>query len=183
MRKRKAAEIADNSPVEALVGEICDDLDAIDSGDIEQNLADIKNKLEKSGVSALSEEEQEQLLALTSEDSVSSRLLTGPKKTLSRPITPRDIANLRTRAFNVVSRHIASADQVLRGQKAWSNQQVRVFGILVNKVLPDLHHTLTEINDRTKDLRSLSREELERIAADEEHDKKLSTPVDESTKV
>jgi hypothetical protein len=45
-------------------------------------------------------------------------------------------------------------------------QQVRVFTALLNKVVPDLSHTFTQNADKPRDLRELTREELERIVSD-----------------
>ena len=53
---------------------------------------------------------------------------------------------------------------VLDGTKKWDNQQVRLFGMMLNKVMPDLHHSFNEHTVETKNMDELTIEELQEIA-------------------
>lgn len=82
-------------------------------------------------------------------------------------LTPQDIAKLRHDVLRRVKDRMGDVAEVLEGKQKWSNQQVRLFGILLNKVMPDLHHSFVEgeIDLTTKKATQLTREQLEQIAA------------------
>lgn len=88
---------------------------------------------------------------------------TAPKKVSTR-VTPVEVDRMRRSAYDVVRRSMPDIRSVLRGEKNWSNQQVRLFSILLNKVLPDLHHSYNEHSHEISNLSALSITELERIA-------------------
>ena len=47
----------------------------------------------------------------------------------------------------------------------WNPTQARVFGILLNKVIPDLNASFVQHEHTTKQITELSREDLEAIAS------------------
>ena len=53
---------------------------------------------------------------------------------------------------------------MLDGSKKWDAQQTRLFGMMLNKVMPDLHHSFNEHTVENKDVHELTIEELQRIA-------------------
>ena len=77
---------------------------------------------------------------------------------------PEISPGLRARAYNVVAEQTERAQEVLEGKRAWTNQQVRLYGMLLNKVLPDLKHTFQEVHANKPE--GMSREDLERIVAE-----------------
>jgi DNA-directed RNA polymerase subunit RPC12/RpoP len=79
--------------------------------------------------------------------------------------TPAESAKIRSEIAKAVKIHIAAASEVLAGNVNWNPTQARVFGILLNKVVPDLNATYVQHEHNTRQLVDLSREELERIAA------------------
>jgi len=85
----------------------------------------------------------------------------------AKALTQQDIVALRGHTLRVVNRRLADAGRVLEGKKEWSNQQVRLFGMLLAKVMPDLHHSVVqgEFSVESKVASELTREELEAIAA------------------
>lgn len=80
------------------------------------------------------------------------------------PVTPLEVDRIRRSALDVVRKNIHNVRKVLEGQKVWSNQQVRLFGMMLNKVMPDLHHSFNEHSVELKDVHELSIQELEAIA-------------------
>ena len=99
------------------------------------------------------------------------------KLTAHTPLTPYESSRLRSHIFQCVAEQIELAhafvmDRPLDPANPSSTppklnpQQVRVFTALLNKVVPDLSHTFTQSADKPRDLRELTREELERIVAD-----------------
>lgn len=66
------------------------------------------------------------------------------------------------------------------GAVDWSPTQARVFGMLLNKVVPDLNASYVQHEHSNKDIIDLSREELERIASgiDEIEAKEVSDESD-----
>lgn len=79
--------------------------------------------------------------------------------------TPAESAKIRSDIARAVKTHIAAASEVLAGNINWNPTQARVFGILLNKVVPDLNATYVQHEHSARQLVDLSREELERIAA------------------
>jgi hypothetical protein len=80
-----------------------------------------------------------------------------------KAIRPDEIAALRRRMFEVVTKGLESAAEVIEGRKEWNNTQVRLFSILTERVMPKL--TNVTVEDLTsRKLEDLSVEELEKIA-------------------
>jgi hypothetical protein len=78
-------------------------------------------------------------------------------------LQPNDIANMRSQVFATVATQTAKVVGVLNGTEQWNPQQVRLYGMLLNKVLPDLHHSYSEVALQDSDVTKLSRSELEAI--------------------
>ena len=89
------------------------------------------------------------------------------KLSSSEPITPERMQRMRAEIAACVDEQLAEAHKQVMGvaEKPWSSTQARVFGILMNKVLPDLHASHVKKEQVTKPLTELSREELEDLAA------------------
>ena len=81
------------------------------------------------------------------------------------PVTPMEVDRVRRSVLDVVRRNIPKVRKVLDGTISWNNQQVRVFGLMLNKVMPDLHHSFNEHTIDTKAVGELTIAELEEIAA------------------
>ena len=81
------------------------------------------------------------------------------------PVTPMEVDRVRRSVLDVVRKNIPKVRRVLDGSISWNNQQVRVFGLMLNKVMPDLHHRFNEHTIDTKDVGELTISELEEIAA------------------
>ena len=99
------------------------------------------------------------------------------KSTGSLPaVTPLEVDRVRRSVLDVVRNNIPKVRGVLDGSVKWDNQQVRVFGMMLNKVMPDLHHSFNEHTVETKKIEELTIQELEEIAAraDEEEKSVLS---------
>lgn len=80
-------------------------------------------------------------------------------------LTPNDIASMRSQVFHTVATQTATVANVLNGTEKWNPQQVRLYGMLLNKVLPDLHHSYSEVAVQDSDVSKLSKAELEAIIA------------------
>lgn len=79
------------------------------------------------------------------------------------PLAPEEVASVRRRAYNIISKQIPAIGEVLDGTREWNAQQVRLFSIMLNKVMPDLHHSFNEVSIEDKSLTELSISELESI--------------------
>lgn len=79
------------------------------------------------------------------------------------PLTPEQILQLQADLADTIRDNISVARQVLAGTHTWNATQVKLFGNLLNKVVPDLHHSFIEKKDNRK-LSEYTREELEAIA-------------------
>ena len=60
------------------------------------------------------------------------------------PVTPIEVDRVRRSVLDVVRNNIPKVRSVLKGDTNWSNQQVRLFSVMLNKVMPDLHHSFNE---------------------------------------
>lgn len=80
-----------------------------------------------------------------------------------KAIRPDEIAALRRRMFEVVTDGLEDVAEVMKGNKEWSNSQVRLFSILTERVMPKLS-TIAVEDSTSKKLDDLSLEELEKIA-------------------
>jgi oligoribonuclease (3'-5' exoribonuclease) len=89
-----------------------------------------------------------------------------PAKGNSLPaVTPVQVDRVRRSVLDVVRKNIPEVREVLAGTKKWDAQQTRLFSIMLNKVMPDLHHSFNEHTIENKSVEELSIEELQRIAA------------------
>jgi len=80
-------------------------------------------------------------------------------------LQPNDIAVMRSQVFATVATQTQKVVGVLNGTEQWNPQQVRLYGMLLNKVLPDLHHSYSEVAIQDSDVNKLTRKELEDIIA------------------
>ena len=96
------------------------------------------------------------------------RLSRALKKADEARLSPRTIARLRADIAQAVSEQLVDAHDVVMGRndKTWTATQARVFGILINKVIPDLHASyVKKEDDDDRPLEDISRDDLERIVA------------------
>ena len=82
-----------------------------------------------------------------------------------RGLSPRETSEIRGMIAEFVTEQIVVANEVVMHDKEWTPTQARVFGMLLNKVIPDLNSNHTKLEVETKDITHLSRAELEEIAA------------------
>jgi O-succinylbenzoate synthase len=91
-----------------------------------------------------------------------------PSKTLSTgplaAVTPMEVDRVRRSVLDIVRKNIPNIRLVLDGEKNWTNQQVRLFGMMLNKVMPDLHHSFNEHTIDNKEVHELTYDELQQIA-------------------
>lgn len=80
-------------------------------------------------------------------------------------LTPAQSAKLRGQIADYVKDQIAVANEVVMHGKEWSPTQARVFGMLLNKCVPDLNASFVQHEHQVKSLTEMSREELEAIAS------------------
>lgn len=80
------------------------------------------------------------------------------------PVTPQQVDRVRRSVLDVVRKNIPHVREVLDGNRKWDNQQVRLFGMMLNKVMPDLHHSFNQHTVENKNIDELSVEELMEIA-------------------
>lgn len=78
-----------------------------------------------------------------------------------------EIDAVKRLAIETVKTHMPTVDKVLRGEKSWSPAQVRLFGMMLNKAVPDMkqHHHTGEIDHLHKRADELTADELKAIAA------------------
>ena len=104
-----------------------------------------------------------------------------PSKTLGTgglaPVTPIEVDRVRRTVLDVVRKQMPSVREVLDGSRQWNNQQVRLFGMMLNKVMPDLHHSFNEHAIENKAAHELSFNELQAIAA------QANMPIEEDADV
>lgn len=81
------------------------------------------------------------------------------------PVTPLEVDRVRRSTLDIVRKQMPVVREVLDGRREWNNQQVRVFGMLLNKVMPDLHHSFNEHTVENKEVHELTFDELNEIAA------------------
>lgn len=80
------------------------------------------------------------------------------------PVTPVQVDRVRRSVLDVVRNNIPEVREVLAGSKKWDNQQVRLFTVMLNKVMPDLHHSFNEHSIENKQVHELTVDELMEIA-------------------
>ena len=76
-----------------------------------------------------------------------------------------EVDRVRRSTLDIVRKQMPVVREVLDGRREWNNQQVRVFGMLLNKVMPDLHHSFNEHTVENKQVHELTFDELNEIAA------------------
>ena len=81
------------------------------------------------------------------------------------PVSPVEIDRVRRSVLDVVRKNIPKVRSVLNGDSNWSNQQVRLFSTMLNKVMPDLHHSFNQHSHEHKKVTELSIDELQQIAS------------------
>ena len=81
------------------------------------------------------------------------------------PLTPGQSAQIRGQIAEYVRDQIEVANEVVMHGKSWTPTQARVFGMLLNKVVPDLNASFVQHEHQIKDLTQMSRDELEAIAS------------------
>tara|TARA_R100001443_G_scaffold2698_1_gene8826 strand:+ start:2294 stop:2620 length:327 start_codon:yes stop_codon:yes gene_type:complete len=86
------------------------------------------------------------------------------KKVDEVKLSPAMSANIRGEIASYVKDQINLAHTVVLGHTEWNPTQARVFGMLLNKVVPDLNANFVQHEVSMKQLTDLSREELEKIA-------------------
>tara|TARA_B100000780_G_C20893449_1_gene355571 strand:+ start:79 stop:531 length:453 start_codon:yes stop_codon:yes gene_type:complete len=79
-------------------------------------------------------------------------------------LTPAESGKIRAEIATYMRDQLTDAHLVVMGTKEWNPTQARVFGMLLNKVVPDLNHSFNQHEHTAKTLTDLSREELEAIA-------------------
>jgi hypothetical protein len=90
-----------------------------------------------------------------------------PVKKQSLPkVTPVELDNVQRHVLAAVKDNMPRVRSVLSGDLRWTNQQVKLFQIMLNKVMPDLKQTHNEHYHHGKEMHELSREELEAIVAE-----------------
>ena len=82
-----------------------------------------------------------------------------------QPLTPAQSAKVRSCVFGLLRAQVPCAHRVVMGEVEWSPTQARVFATLLNKCLPDLSASFIEAERGHEDVRTMSRENLEALAA------------------
>lgn len=77
-------------------------------------------------------------------------------------VTPQELDKIHRQVLDTVKHSLPSARGVLMGSLRWTNQQVKLFQIMLNKVMPDLSHSMVDVST-TKDPNKMTRAELEEI--------------------
>jgi hypothetical protein len=78
-------------------------------------------------------------------------------------LSPEQIIEMQSDIAQIVKTNIAKAGMVLAGTDTWTANQIKLFGQMINKVVPDLHHSFIERPSGRK-LTDYSLEELEALA-------------------
>jgi oligoribonuclease (3'-5' exoribonuclease) len=103
------------------------------------------------------------------------------------PVTPLEVDRVRRSVLDVVRKNMSKVRDVLAGNINWSNQQVRLFSVMLNKVMPDLHHSFNQHSVEHKTITELTIDELTQIAAkaeetEEETEEEIAEVVKEEIK-
>lgn len=102
------------------------------------------------------------------EEHVAKQMMAVQARLLARPVSPEDVARIRTDLHNIVVSETERARLFLEGKSEWNSNQVRLYGMLLNKVMPDLSQKFTEVSIEHRKVDELSRDELEAIIAEAE---------------
>lgn len=78
-------------------------------------------------------------------------------------VTPEEMDKIQRQVLDTVKHSLPAARGVLMGSIRWTNQQVKLFQIMLNKVMPDLSHSQVDVTRTDKDPNKMTREELEEI--------------------
>ena len=86
----------------------------------------------------------------------------------NQQLTPAQSAKLRSQIALHVEKQIVEANNVVMkiDGATWTPTQARVFGMLLNKVIPDLNASFVQHEHKTSDLTQMTRDELERLAVE-----------------
>lgn len=90
--------------------------------------------------------------------------LANPPSALNEPLSPEEVAQIRRHFGKYIVEAMPSIRRGLLGQEHWTTQRLGLFKSIVNKVIPDLNATFSQVHHTHDDLSKLSRAELERIA-------------------
>jgi hypothetical protein len=80
-------------------------------------------------------------------------------------ITAEEVDKVRGRVLETVKENLPNVRGVLLGNLRWTNQQVKLFQIMLNKVLPDLSASMNEHIHKNRTVDQLTRAELEAIVS------------------
>lgn len=80
------------------------------------------------------------------------------------PLSPLASSKIRGQIAIFMKHQIDLANEVVLGSRDWNPTQARVFGVLLNKVVPDLSASYVKHEHDVKEVTDLSREELEAVA-------------------
>lgn len=80
-------------------------------------------------------------------------------------IPAENLSELRAQLFDVVNTHVPDLYEVIKGTRIWTNQQIKLFSLLLNKSVPDLSVTHNTHEHTHKNVNELTREELMLIAS------------------
>jgi len=80
-------------------------------------------------------------------------------------LTPAEVQKIRAQIAGYMEVQLQDAHSVVMGAAEWNPTQARVFGMLLNKVVPDLNASFVQHEHQSKQLADLSREDLEAIAS------------------
>ena len=81
-------------------------------------------------------------------------------------LTPAQSSKIRGKIARFVESQIEVANDVVMNGKEWTPTQARVFGMLLNKVVPDLNASYVQHEAQQKDITKMTREQLEKIASE-----------------
>ncbi len=82
-----------------------------------------------------------------------------------QPLTPAQSAKVRTYVFGLLRAQVPLAHRVVMGEAEWSPTQARVFATLLDKCLPDLSASFVQSEQLDRDVSTMSRRDLEALAA------------------
>lgn len=103
------------------------------------------------------------------EEQKKERRMSRALKAAAKGVTlgPNQVAKMRGEIAAAVADQLEQAHKAVMGTGGvtWSPTQARIFGMLLNKVLPDLHASQIQSAKRD-DITSLTRDELEQIVAE-----------------
>lgn len=105
-----------------------------------------------------------------------TRASSGVIKGSAPSIPPEDTALLQRQMFQIVRENMRRAGKVLSGHHKWGQTEVRLFLAMVDKVVPTVSESITEISE-TMDIESMSTEEINALLS-AEISRRNAPPVD-----